>query len=518
MSALLAAALLQTAPTGTEYIRILPELVLSAFGIAIMLLDPVLDEETSQKNLGLIAFLGSLAALASTWYMSEFPGLAFSNMVRVDSFSIFFHVLVIAVAAVVILTSYEYMTVQKIRAGEYYGLILFGVVGMGLMSSAVELVLIFIALEISSISTYILAGFRRHEASSSESSLKYFLLGSFATAFFLYGVALMFGATGSTNIDIISRNLQTGPVEVLVYVAVALMFVGLGFKVAAAPFHIWTPDVYEGAPAPIVGFMSTAPKAASFAVLLRIVFAINALPLAKGRFWLVWVSAALSMTLGNIGALVQSNVKRLLAYSSIAHAGYLLVAFAMLSPQDSVTGISAAMFYTAAYAAMNVGAFAVVSHFANAGERYITLEDYEGLGRTSPLLAATLTIFLLSLIGIPMTGGFFAKFYVFSAALKANLVWLTLIGVLNSAVGAYYYLRVIVMMYMREPRKEVPVTRIPVALGVALAVSVIATIYLGMLPNRVLRYTLSAAQSLVQQPVPAQADSQSLGKAYPASR
>jgi NADH-quinone oxidoreductase subunit N len=319
----------------------------------------------------------------------------------------------------------------------------------------------------------------------------------------------MFGATGSTNIDIISGTLEIGHVEVLVYVAVALMFVGLGFKVAAAPFHIWTPDVYEGAPAPIVGFMSTAPKAAAFAVLLRIVFAIN----APGRFWLVWVSAALSMTLGNVGALVQSNVKRLLAYSSIAHAGYLLVAFAMLTPQDSVTGISAAMFYTAAYAAMNVGAFAVVSHFANAGERYVTLEDYEGLGRTSPLLAATLTIFLLSLIGIPMTGGFFAKFYVFSAALKANLVWLTLIGVINSAVGAYYYLRVIVMMYMREPRKEVPVTRIPAALGLALAISVIATIYLGMLPNRILRYTLDSAQALIRHPVPAQADSESLRKA-----
>src|SRR5258708_5731981 len=315
---------------------------------------------------------------------------------------------------------------------------------MALMSSAVELVLIFIALEISSISTYILAGFRRHDASSAESSLKYFLLGSFATAFFLYGVALIFGATGSTNIDDISRTLLAGPVELLVYVAMALMFVGLGFKVAAAPFHIWTPDVYEGAPAPIVGFMSTAPKAAAFAVLLRVVFVIN----APGRYWLIWIAAALSMTLGNIGALVQNNVKRLLAYSSIAHAGYLLVAFAA-APD---LGTSAAMFYTAAYAAMNVGAFAVVGHFANAGERYVTLEDYEGLRRSSPLLAATLTIFLLSRISIPMTGGFFAKFYVFSAAVKAALILLSIIGVLNSGVGAYYYLRIIVIIYMLESR------------------------------------------------------------------
>jgi NADH-quinone oxidoreductase subunit N len=485
----------QIIPQSQDYVRILPELVLSVFGIVVMIIDPLLDQEKSPKTAGSIALVGTVAALASTWFMAQSPGSAFSNMIRVDSFSIFFHVLVIAIAAVVILSSFEYMAVQRIRAGEYYALILFGVVGMALMSSAVELVLIFIALEISSISTYILAGFRRNEASSAESSLKYFLLGSFATAFFLYGVALMFGATGSTNIDAISQALQNSPGQLLVFMAIALMFVGLGFKVAAAPFHIWTPDVYEGAPAPVVGFMSTAPKAAAFAVLLRVLFAIN----APGRFWLIWVAAALSMTLGNIGALVQSNVKRLLAYSSIAHAGYLLVAFAMTTPDNSAAGVSAAMFYAASYAAMNVGAFAVVSHFANAGERYVTLEDYEGLGRSSPLLAATLTIFLLSLIGIPMTGGFFAKFYVFSAALKANLVGLTLIGLVNSAIGAYYYLRIIVVMYMREPRKQVPVTPIPFALGFALAISIIATLYLGILPNRVLQYAQQSARVLLSQ-------------------
>jgi NADH-quinone oxidoreductase subunit N len=489
-------AQMQAIPQAADYVRILPELVLSIFGILVMILDPLVDEEKTQKTLGLIAFVGSVAALISTWFMAQSPGLAFSNIVRVDTFSVFFTFLVIAIAAVVILSSFEYMAVQRIRAGEYYALILFGVVGMALMASAVELVMIFIGLEISSISTYILAGFRRNEASSSESSLKYFLLGSFATAFFLYGVALMFGATGSTNIDVISQKLQSGPVEVLVYVAMAMMFVGLGFKVAIAPFHIWTPDVYEGAPAPVVGFMSTAPKAAAFAVLLRVVFAIN----APGRFWFLWVAAALSMTLGNVGALVQTNVKRLLAYSSIAHAGYLLVAFAMTNPDNSLTGISAAMFYTASYAAMNVGAFAVVSHFASAGERYVTLEDYEGMGRSSPLLAATLTIFLLSLIGIPMTAGFFAKFYVFSAALRANLVWLTLIGVVNSAVGAYYYLRIIVVMYMREARKEVPVARISFGLAVALSVCTFATLYLGILPDRVLQVTQRSAADLLPQP------------------
>lgn len=477
-------------PQAIEYIRILPELVLSIFGMMVMVLDPLIDERRNQRILGSTALAGSLLAIAATLYQSAHSGPGFWNTVNVDPFSIFFHFLVTTVTAVVVLTSYEYMEVQEIRAGEYYGLILFGAVGMCLMSSGVELVLIFIALEISSISTYILAGFRRRAAISSESSIKYFLLGSFATAFFLYGVALMFGATGSTNIRTIGEALRSGHAPLLADVAIGLMFVGLGFKVAAAPFHIWTPDVYEGAPSPVVGFMSTAPKAAAFAVLLRIMFEAH----APGRLWLIWLVAALSMTVGNLAALVQDNVKRLLAYSSIAHAGYLLVAFAAL-PNN---GIPAAMFYALSYAAMNVGAFAVVSHFGSAGERYVTLEDYAGLGFRSPLLAATLTVFLLSLIGIPITGGFFAKFYVFSAALQANLVGLVIIGVLNSAVGAYYYLRIIVMMYMREPHTEVPVARVPLALGTALAVSAAATIYLGVLPGQVLEYASRSATELLR--------------------
>jgi NADH-quinone oxidoreductase subunit N len=485
----------QTLPQSADYIRILPEILLSIFGIIVMMLDPLFDEQKSQKILASIALVGALAGLGATWFMAQSPGEAFWSMVQVDGFSVFFHVLIIAIAVVVVLSSYEYLAVQRIRAGEYYALVLFGTVGMALMSSAVELVLIFIALEISSISTYVLVGFRRHEASSTESSLKYFLLGSFATAFFLYGVAMMFGATGHTNINEISASLQAGQIPLLAVVGVALMFVGLGFKVAAAPFHIWTPDVYEGAPAPIVSFMSTAPKAAAFAVLLRIVFVID----VHALFWVIWVAAALSMTLGNIAALVQHNVKRLLAYSSIAHAGYLLVGLAAAPG----LGTSAAMFYAASYAAMNVGAFAVVSHFSNVGERYITLEDYEGLGRSSPLLAAALTVFLLSLIGIPITGGFFAKFYVFSAAMRSHLVWLTIIGVLNSGVGAYYYLRLIVKMYMTEGRREIPVMPVPFAPRVAIALCLVATLYLGIFPNSVLQFTQGSAEQLVKRPVPA---------------
>jgi NADH-quinone oxidoreductase subunit N len=266
--------------------------------------------------------------------------------------------------------------------------------------------------------------------------------------------------------------------------------VGLGFKVASVPFHVWTPDVYEGAPAPVVALMSTAPKAAAFAVLLRVLFAAG----TPGWFWVIWISAALSMTLGNIAALVQTNIKRLLAYSSIAHAGYLLVAFAAAREM----GISAAIFYTAAYAAMNVGAFVVISHFASHGERYVTLEDYSGLGKRAPRLAAVLTVFLLSLIGIPVTGGFFAKFYVFSAALKSDLVGLTIVAVINSAIAAYYYLRVIVYMYMREPREEAPLAPMPAGLVVSLAAALIATIYLGVLPGRVLAYAAQSARDLVR--------------------
>jgi len=399
---------------------------------------------------------------------------------------------------VALLAAIDSMPPDTRDTGEFFALILLGTVGMLLMTSAVELLLVFVGLEISSISTYILAGFRRRDAGSVESSLKYFLLGSFATAFFLYGIALMFGATGSTDIPQIASALRLNGAPLLAYVAYALMFVGLGFKIASAPFHVWTPDVYEGAPSPVVAFMSTAPKMAVFAVLLRILFVTESPSLlAASRpvwFWWVWGSAAVSMTLGNLGALVQNNVKRMLAYSAIAHAGYLLVAFAA-APE---AGISAAMFYAASYTAMNLGAFIVVSHFANAGERYVTLDDYTGLGRRSPLLAMTLTIFLISLIGIPATAGFFAKFYVFSAALKANLVWLTIIAVVNSAIGAYYYLRVIVAMYMRDSTQEIPVMRVPAGVTATLLFSVAAVIYLGILPGRVLEFATRSAQSLLR--------------------
>src|ERR1017187_6481996 len=421
----------------TQVIALLPEYILTVTGVLIMLVEAVLKPGTSRKPLGWLAIVGTVATGFVSWYQLRLGVLtAFSGMVQVDAFSIFFHLLIGAVVLATLLGSLEYFEGNAGHAGEYYALVLFGAVGMMFMTCSVELLMVFIGLEISSISTYIMAGFRKSQASASESSIRYFLLGSFATAFFLYGIALAFGATGSTSIAAIAAGLGTSATPHMAMLALATMIIGLGFKVSAAPFHVWTPDVYQGAPAPVVGLMSTAPKAAAFAVLLRITF--SGIPSMEHRWgMLLWLLAALSMTIGNLGALMQRDVKRMLAYSSIAHAGNLLVAFTAF-PSD---GIAAACFYTASYAAMNVGAFAVVTQVGGYRETLSTIEDYQGLAMRRPILAALLAFFLLSLIGIPFTGGFFGKFYVFTAALQAGHVWLAIIGLINSGVACFYYLK-----------------------------------------------------------------------------
>lgn len=427
----------------TNLLALLPEYILTVVGIAIMMLEPTLSANRSRKPLGWLAFVGTVAAgVASLWQFHFGTLYAFANTVQVDGFAIFFQVLITAIVAVSLLSSMDYFKGAAANAGEYFALVCFSAVGMMLMACSTELLMVFIGLEISSISTYIMAGFRKTQAAAGESSLKYFLLGSFATAFFLYGIALTFGATGSTNLRVIPAALATTQTPLLALLAVAMIVIGIGFKVSAAPFHVWTPDVYQGAPPPVVGLMSTAPKAAAFAVLLRILF--GGFPMYQAKWaWLLWGIAALSMTIGNLGALMQRDVKRMLAYSSIAHAGYLLVAFTAL-PQD---GIAAAAFYSVAYAAMNVGAFAVISLVSGYGERLRTGEDYTGLAVQHPVLAAAFSFFLLSMIGIPFTGGFFGKFYVFAGALHAGHVWLAVIGLLNSGVACFYYLRLIARLY-----------------------------------------------------------------------
>jgi NADH-quinone oxidoreductase subunit N len=483
----------------TNVLALLPELILTLAGVLVMMAEPCLAAGTSRKPLGWIAIAGTVGALAASWYQIQFGTIhAFSNTIQVDAFSVLFHVVIGAVVLVTLLGSLDYFEGNASHAGEYFALLCFGTVGMMLMTCSVELLMVFVGLEISSISTYIMCGFRKGQATGSESSIKYFLLGSFATAFFLYGVALAFGATGSTDIYAIAYGLQTTATPALAFTALALILIGLCFKVSAAPFHVWTPDVYQGAPAPVVGLMSTAPKVAAFAVLLRVTF--TGFPVYQHRWAiLMWILAALSMTIGNLGALQQRDVKRMLAYSSIAHAGYLLVAFTAF-PFD---GIAAACFYAATYAAMNVGAFAVITQISGYDERARTIEDYTGLGQKRPYLAALLSFFLLSLIGIPFTGGFFGKFYVFSAAIHGGNVWLAVIGLLNSGVACFYYLRLLAAVYTKpgsESSRLNQLRPISVPAAVGLAMAAIATLTLGILPNGAVSFAEYASHStLIEQ-------------------
>jgi NADH-quinone oxidoreductase subunit N len=479
--------------TTPQILRILPEVILTIVGVLIMLIEPLLAKDKSRKPLGWFAVLGMIAALAASLYQYQLPaGTAFFGTVQTDAFSVFFHVLICGISLVCLLITLDATTAQTEGMGEFYALAIFGTVGMLFMTCAVELLLVFIGLEISSISTYILAGFRKHTAKGPESAIKYFLLGSFATSFFLYGIALTFGATGTTKIEAIAGLLASSTTPKLAIAGLAMILIGLGFKVSAAPFQVWTPDVYEGAPSPVVALMSTAPKAAAFAVLLRVLYA--AFPSLQ-TYWvpIVWWLAVLSMFVGNLGALRQKNLKRMLAYSSIAHAGYLLVAFTALSAD----GIAAASFYAVSYAAMNVGIFAVVSHAGGYDDRLSLIDDYRGLAYRSPLLGGAMALFLISLIGIPFTGGFFGKFYVFAAAIHSGYLWLAILGLINSGIAAFYYLRVLTTLYTKAG-ESAPVASVPRAtmpLLFALLLTAAATLILGIVPGRVLAKAKAAAET-----------------------
>jgi len=484
-----------------DIFRILPEVVLTLTGVAVMLIDASLPPGFPRRPLGWVAALGTTLALwASLWQLSLPQGTGFFSTVETSAFTIFFHVLICGIVLVALLLSLDTLPEDSHHQGEYYALVVFGAVGMCLLTGAVELLLVFIALEISSISTYILAGYRKQTARGPEAAIKYFLLGSFATAFLLYGVAMIFGATGTTQIYEIARLAPSAANHSLVLAALALMLVGIFFKVSAAPFHVWTPDVYEGAPAPVVALLSTAPKAAAFALLLRVVYEIFP---TLHSIWspLLWIVAVLSMTVGNLAALRQENVKRMLAYSSIAHAGYLLAAFAGLGS----SGIAAASFYTAAYAAMNVGIFAVITLVSGYDEDLPFIQDFRGLIYRSPLLGGLLIFFLVSLVGIPFTGGFFGKFYSFSAAVGGGAVWLAIIGLLNSGLAAAYYLRLALVTAQRPSNKHgeapVPTPEIGVAVGAALLLAVAATLVLGIVPNEVLRGAEAGAHTLQAPPI-----------------
>jgi NADH-quinone oxidoreductase subunit N len=484
----------------SNLLAVLPELLLTLTAVAVMMLEPLIAPGKTRRPLGWLAIFGTVAG----WTGRVLPVALRQSPRNADRllrdppdrpFSVFFHLLIAAIVLVTLLGSLDYFRAPVTHAGEYFALVLFGATGMMFMTSSVELLMVFIGLEISSISTYILAGFRKGRATASEASIKYFLLGSFATAFFLYGIALLYGATGSTSIAAISAGLLTTQAPRLALLAVAMIVIGVAFKVSAAPFHVWTPDVYQGAPAPVVGLMSTAPKAAAFAVLLRFLF--NGAPMLRDHWLLLlYILAVASMCIGNLGALLQHDVKRLLAYSSIAHAGYLLVAFT--APQQDA--ISGALFYTAAYAAMNVGAFLVLTELSGFDERIRSLEDFTGLALQRPGLSALLGFFLLSLIGIPFTGGFFGKFFVFSAAIHSGHIWLAIIGLINSGIACFYYLRLLAAIYSRpltDTARPLPPRKVTAPAALALAATALATLGLGILPTRLLHLVQRATPQTI---------------------
>lgn len=486
-----------TGPTAIDIVRILPETTLFVFGMAVMVLEPFVGA-ARKKVLGWLALLGVVASAAVTvgLLVRSWPGLgpAFGGAVTANEFSSFFILLFLLVAGLVILGSMDYLEREHAQHGEFYALVLLGTVGMCFMASSTDLIMIFLGLEISSISTYILAGYRRHDLLSNEAALKYFLLGSFATAFFLYGIAFIYGLTGTTNLLGASQRFGAGPQwTTMAYVALILLFVGMAFKLSTAPFQIWAPDVYQGAPSPVTAFLSVGPKAAAFVILLRL-FLASFSAASAFTFWVLWVSAALTMCIGNLGALWQSNIKRLLAYSSVAHAGYVLVGVTA----GGSSGISAVMYYLVAYSLMNVGAFILIAYLSGTDEHLVNVDDYKGLARSRPAVAACLAVLLISLSGFPATAGFLAKFYVFRAAIHSHLIGLTVLALLNSVVSVYYYFKIIVAMYFQEGTSDVSAAVLPWPVRTVLAICVLGIFYLGLAPNNLVGLSTLAARPLLK--------------------
>ncbi|HLA99159.1 MAG TPA: NADH-quinone oxidoreductase subunit N [Anaerolineales bacterium] len=441
--------------TISDFQAILPLIVLVSWTTLLILVDLLLPEERKGFTV-LLAALGLLVTLGFSLAQAGRSVVAFNGMVSVDGFSVFLSAIILGSGLVAIGLAYDYLRRMNIERSEYYILLLYSISGMMLMSIASDLILVFLALELLSIPLYVLAGFARPRLDSEEAALKYFLLGAFAGGFVVYGIALVFGATGTTGLAGVVAAVQAGATDLTLLAAGAsLILIGLGFKVAAVPFHMWTPDVYEGAPSTVTAFMSVGAKAGGFAALLR-VFVVAFPALAVDLAPILWALAALTMILGNVVAIAQSNIKRLLAYSSIAHAGYILMAVVPFGmPEVAGDAVAAALFYLLAYALTTFGAWAVVIALEKAEHAGLALSDYAGLGRKYPGLAAAMAVFMLSFTGVPPTLGFVGKFYLFRAVLQGGYVGLALIGVLTSLISAYYYLRIVVIMYMQEGEPEV---------------------------------------------------------------
>ncbi|MEW6567369.1 MAG: NADH-quinone oxidoreductase subunit N [Chloroflexota bacterium] len=468
---------------GPDLIATLPLLILAGWSCGLLLQDVFLPA----RRRGLTPLLAALGLLASMVPLVMGFGrsqTAFGGMIVADGFASFVGLLTLAVGLGGIALAYDYIRRMGIERGEYYSLLLFSLTGIVLMAYAGDLIIVFLALELLSIPLYVLSGFAVPRLESEEAGLKYFLLGAFASGFVLYGIALTFGATGTTRLSQIVEAIGTGVESPgLLAMGLGLILVGLGFKVAAVPFHMWTPDVYHGAPSAVVGFMSAGAKVGGFAALLRVL--LSAFPGLAGTWaTAAAVVAALTMIWGNVAAIAQPGIKRLLAYSSIAHAGYLLMALASSTrPEFGAQAVSAALYYLVAYAITNLGAWAVVVAMEKAEGGGTELEDYAGLASRRPGLALAMAVFMLSFTGVPPTIGFLGKFYLFRATLDAGQVWLALVGVLTSLVSAYYYLRVVVMMFMRP---GAPITRSESWLNLTVGLTALGTVAFGILPGPLL--------------------------------
>jgi len=469
-----------------------PQIVLAVFGFLLLLLEAFVPKG-KKGFLPHLAWIGIAVSFFFTVNLFGSKFSAFNGMALADNFALFFSFIFLVSSFLVVLLSLSYLKREEEVRGDYYALVLFATLGMMLMASSFDLIVIFLGLEIVSVSLYILSGFRKKDPKSNEASMKFFLMGSFATSFLIFGIALIYGNFGTTNLEKILflapfSGVFAGASELLLYAGIGFLIVGFGFKIASVPFHMWMPDVFEGAPTPIAGFISAGPKAAGFAALLRI-FLLAFSSIKPDWTLIFWIIAVLSMTTGNLLALWQTNLKRLLAYSSIAHAGYILIAFV----SGSESAVSGVLFYLSAYILMNLGAFAVIISMGSKEKEGTDLyKEYAGAGIKNPFLGVFMAIFMLSLAGFPPTAGFFAKFYIFSSAIKSGYLGLVIIAVINSLISVYYYLRVIVYMFMWPVEEEVKPVSIPFSLGLVILLTGIGILALGILPQRLLDLAYSS--------------------------
>ncbi len=478
--------------TSTDLLSILPIIILVAWGCVLLLVDAFNNKNSWLTPL--LATIGLCLTLGFSITQSGDTYIGFNGMVVVDGFTGYLNILFAISGLAGIALAFDYNKRMNLDRGEYYVLLLFSISGMMLMSAAADLIVVFLALELLSIPLYVLAGFARPKPDSEEAAMKYFLLGAFAGGFVVYGVALAFGATGSTALGEIVAAINAGSADLtLLVIGAGLILVGFGFKVAVVPFQMWTPDVYHGAPSAVTAFMAVGAKAAGFAALLRVFVA--ALPtLYEEIVPIIWVLAALTMVVGNIVAIAQSNIKRMLAYSSIAHAGYIFMALVTFGQADvAPDAVAAALFYLFAYAVTNFGTWGVVIALEKAEGKGLQLDDYAGLGRKYPALAAAMLVFMLSFTGVPPTLGFVGKFFLFRTVLEAGFVWLAIIGVLTSLISAYYYLRVLVIMYMRDGEPEI---ERPILLRLTTGLTAVSTVVLSIVSVPLFRWASQAVLTL----------------------